>query len=97
MISNKIKGGIVGSINVPSDKSISHRSIIIPSISMGISEINNILMSDDVLHTVNALRNLGVKIEELNNKMIIYGRGLNSLTKPKKIYILVTLVQVLGF
>ena len=74
----------MGSINVPSDKSISHRSIIIPSISMGISEINNILMSDDVLHTVNALRNLGVKIEELNNKMIIYGRGLNSLTKPKK-------------
>ena len=34
MISNKIKDGIVGNINIPSDKSISHRSIIIPSISI---------------------------------------------------------------
>ena len=45
MISNKIKDGIVGNINIPSDKSISHRSIIIPSISLGVTEINNILMS----------------------------------------------------
>ena len=84
MISNKIKDGIVGNINIPSDKSISHRSIIIPSISMGISEVNNLLMSDDVLHTVNALKNLGVKIEKSNDKFIIYGKGLSSLTKPSK-------------
>ncbi|MDC0140884.1 3-phosphoshikimate 1-carboxyvinyltransferase [Pelagibacteraceae bacterium] len=82
MISNKIKNGIVGNINIPSDKSISHRSIIIPSISMGISEINNLLMSDDVMHTLNAFRALGVKIENLNDKIIIYGKGLNSLQKP---------------
>jgi 3-phosphoshikimate 1-carboxyvinyltransferase len=84
MISNKIKNGIVGNINIPSDKSISHRSIIIPSISMGISEINNLLMSDDVIHTLNAFRALGVKIENLNDKIIIYGKGLNSLQKPNR-------------
>ena len=84
MISNKIKGGILGNINIPSDKSISHRSIIIPSISMGISEINNLLMSDDVLHTLNAFKTLGVKIEKLNKKIIIYGKGLNSLKKPNQ-------------
>jgi 3-phosphoshikimate 1-carboxyvinyltransferase len=84
MISNKIKNGIVGNISIPSDKSISHRSIIIPSISMGISEINNLLMSDDVLHTLNAFKSLGVKIEKSNNNIIIYGKGLNSLTKPNK-------------
>ena len=88
MISNKINDGILGNINIPSDKSISHRSIIIPSISMGISEIDNLLMSDDVMHTVNACKTLGVKIEKFNNKMIIYGKGLNSLKKPnKKIYL----------
>ena len=88
MISNKIKNGIVGNINIPSDKSISHRSIIISSISMGISEINNLLMSDDVLHTLNAFKALGVRIEKSNNKIIIYGKGLNSLTKPvKSIYL----------
>ena len=82
MISNKITDGIVGNINIPSDKSISHRSIIIPSISRGISEINNLLMSDDVLHTLNAFKALGVKIEKLNDKIIIHGRGLSSLKKP---------------
>ena len=84
MISNKIKNGIIGNINIPSDKSISHRSIIIPSISMGVSEINNLLMSDDVLHTLNAFKTLGVKIETSNDKIIIYGKGLNSLRKPNK-------------
>ena len=84
MISNKIKDKILGNINIPSDKSISHRSIIIPSISMGISEINNLLMSDDVLHTLNAFKTLGVKIEKSNDKIIIYGKGLNSLKKPHR-------------
>ena len=84
MISNKIKDGIVGNINIPSDKSISHRSIIIPSISMGISEINNLLMSDDVMHTLNAFKTLGVKIEKSNDKILIYGKGLHSLKKPNK-------------
>ena len=84
MISNKIKDGIVGNINIPSDKSISHRSIIIPSISKGISEINNLLMSDDVMHTLNAFKSLGVNIEKSNDKIIIYGKGLNSLKKPNK-------------
>ena len=84
MISNKIKHGIVGNINIPSDKSISHRSIIIPSISKGISEINNLLISDDVMHTLNAFKTLGVNIEKSNDKIIIYGKGLNSLKKPNK-------------
>ena len=84
MISNKIKDGIAGNINIPSDKSISHRSIIIPSISMGISEVNNLLISDDVMHTLNAFKDLGVKIEKQNEKIIIYVKGLNSLKKPNK-------------
>ena len=84
MISNKIKDGIEGNINIPSDKSISHRSIIIPSISMGVTEINNLLMSDDVMHTLNAFKTLGVNIEKSNDKIIIYGKGLNSLKKPNK-------------
>tara|TARA_B100001059_G_scaffold138807_1_gene138950 strand:- start:396 stop:1694 length:1299 start_codon:yes stop_codon:yes gene_type:complete len=84
MISNKIKDGIVGNIIIPSDKSISHRSIIIPSISVGISEVKNLLMSDDVIHTLNAFKAMGVKIEKKDKKIIIYGKGLNSLTKPNK-------------
>ena len=84
MISNIVKNGLNGVPNIPGDKSISHRSIIIPSISNGISEISNILESDDVLHTVNAFKTLGVKILENNKKLLIYGNGLNSLKKPSK-------------
>ena len=73
--------GINGMPKIPGDKSISHRSIIIPSISNGICEINNILKSDDVLHTLNALKSMGVDIEEHKDKIIIQGKGLNSLNK----------------
>ena len=84
MITNKISSGINGTIKIPGDKSISHRSIIIPSISKGISEVKNILMSDDVMHTLDAFKSLGVKIINANNKIIIHGMGLNSLSKAKK-------------
>ena len=87
MISYKC-GPLVGTANVPGDKSISHRSIIIPSISNGISEVSNILKSEDVINTINAFKLMGVKIEELNDKIIIYGQGLTSLNKPlKEIYL----------
>ncbi len=88
MFSDKISKGINGEVIIPGDKSISHRSIIIPSISKGICKISNILKSEDVLHTLNAFKSMGVKVEEINNDIIIYGNGLESLTKPdKEIYL----------
>ena len=68
MISSKITGGFTGSPKIPGDKSISHRSIIIPSISKGICHVNNILKSEDVLHTLNAFKQMGVKIDELEDE-----------------------------
>ncbi len=84
MISNKIKNGIKGNPTIPGDKSISHRSIIIPSISNGISIIKNYLKSDDVINTLKAFILMGVKIKENGDEIIIYGKGLNSLKKPNK-------------
>ena len=62
MISDKIPSGLNGMPKIPGDKSISHRSIIIPSIAKGICEITNILKSEDVQHTLDAFRSMGVKI-----------------------------------
>ena len=73
-----------GSIFVPGDKSISHRSIIISSIANGISLITNILKSTDVINTINAFKLMGVQIEETEHNIKIYGKGLNSLLKPDK-------------
>jgi len=82
MISEKTNMGLNGTPQIPGDKSISHRSIIIPSISEGICEVTNILKSDDVMHTLKAFSLMGVKIEEKDQKIIIYGKGLKSLKKP---------------
>lgn len=84
LISSKINNGINGNIIIPGDKSISHRSIIIPSISNGTSEISNILLSEDVMHTLEAFTSMGVKINQFEDKILIEGRGLNSLKKPSK-------------
>ena len=73
-----------GQVTIPGDKSISHRSIIIPSISNGICEVNNYLESEDVINTLNAFKDMGVKIIKEKNKVIIHGNGLNSLKKPNK-------------
>ncbi len=84
MISNKVNNGLNGNPIIPGDKSISHRSIIIPSISNGICEVKNFLKSDDVINTLKAFTLMGVKVEEKNNNLLIYGKGLNSLKKPNK-------------
>ena len=65
------------SIKVPSDKSISLRSLMLASQCIGISRIKNLLEADDVLNCIKALRTLGVKIIKSNNVYLIYGNGLN--------------------
>ncbi len=84
MISNKINTALKGLPKIPGDKSISHRSIIIPSISNGICEVSNLLKSDDVINTLEAFKCMCVNITEQNGKVTIYGKGMNSLKKPKK-------------
>ena len=84
LISSKVLNGINGIAKIPGDKSISHRSIIIPSITNGISQITNILKSSDVINTINAFKLMGVQIEKNKETLTIYGKGLNSLTQPKK-------------
>ena len=84
MKSQKINNGLVGIVKIPGDKSISHRSIIIPAISNGISEVSNILISEDVNNTIKAFELMNVKIKKFKKKIKIYGKGLDSLKKPKK-------------
>ena len=67
------------SIEVDSDKSISQRCFIIGSICEGISIVDNILESEDILSTIRCLKKLNCKIERLQKgKYKIYGKGLGS-------------------
>lgn len=71
---NKFKS----TIELPGDKSISHRALMIASISRGVTKINNFLFSKDALSTMDCLIKLGVKIDVNNNNILVHGNGLNS-------------------
>ena len=69
-----------GEIKVPGDKSISHRALIIGSTVNGKIKIHNLLESEDVLATANALKKLDVKINKISNQeWEIFGNGIGCL------------------
>lgn len=75
---------ISGNLTCPSDKSVSHRAIILSSIAEGRSVIKNLLLSDDCINTLNCFSKLGVNFDLKENTLTVYGNGLNSLQKPDK-------------
>src|ERR1700680_694945 len=71
-------------ITVPGDKSISHRAAIIAALSNGVCTLRGFLPSKDCMHTVNALRALGIKIEQPEpDTLIVHGKK-RVLTPPKE-------------
>ena len=74
-----------GTLRVPSDKSISHRAVMLGSINEGIVKIKNFLYSEDCLRTLNAFRELGVSIKEKENAIFIEGKGKRSLREPSNV------------
>src|SRR5438270_11255404 len=70
-------------ITVPGDKSISHRAVIIAALSNGPCTLRGFLPSEDCMHTVNAMRALGVKIEQPEPATLIVHGKRRVLTAPK--------------
>src|ERR1022692_1826385 len=76
-------GSVTGTIRVPGDKSISHRSIMLGAIAEGLTEITGFLEGEDALSTLNAFRAMGVKIEGPDNGRVrVHGVGLHGLKAP---------------
>ncbi len=73
-----------GIVYPPGDKSISHRVALISALSTGENLIENFLIADDTLRTLNCLKNLGVEAE-LSDKLRIKGKGLKGLKKPSSV------------
>ena len=69
----------VGTINIPGDKSISHRALIIGSQATGIVKVSNLLESADVFSTMNALRKFGVHIIKRGKDYHVYGLVVGGL------------------
>ncbi|MHC0036121.1 3-phosphoshikimate 1-carboxyvinyltransferase [Pseudoneobacillus sp. C159] len=76
---------LVGEIEVPGDKSISHRAVMFGAISKGTTTIQNFLTGEDCLSTINCFQKLGVNIEEKNGIIIIDGKGWEDLIEPDQV------------
>ncbi|WP_299978092.1 bifunctional prephenate dehydrogenase/3-phosphoshikimate 1-carboxyvinyltransferase [uncultured Pseudoteredinibacter sp.] len=82
-------GSVKGTLRVPGDKSISHRSIMLGSLAEGITEVEGFLEGEDALATLQAFRDMGVVIEGPDQGRVrIHGVGLNGLEAPPgKLYV----------
>ncbi len=76
-------GALKGTIRVPGDKSISHRSIMLGSLAEGTTRVSGFLAGEDNLATLDAFRALGVNIQgPENGQVIIEGVGMHGLKPP---------------
>ncbi len=71
-------GHIKGDIKIPPSKSLSHRALICASLCKGQSIISNVILSEDIITTINALKQLGAKFEITGDQVIVTG-----VKKPK--------------
>jgi len=81
----KPAAAVRGEITVPGDKSISHRSIMLGSIANGVTTVTGFLRGEDNMATLNALRAMGVTIEDDGSVLKIHGAGLHGLSEPEDI------------
>jgi len=78
-------GSLQGEARVPGDKSVSHRSIMLGSLAEGVTHVKGFLEAEDALATLQAFRDMGVKIEgPVNGELTIYGVGKHGLKAPEK-------------
>lgn len=77
-------GKLSGSMQVPGDKSMSHRSVIFGALAEGTTHVSGLLEGEDVLATIAAFRAMGVNIEGPDEgRLVIHGAGLHGLQKPQ--------------
>ena len=78
------QGPLRGTIRVPGDKSISHRSIMLGALALGETRVTGLLEGEDVMSTAAAMRAMGAKIEKLDSgEWVINGVGVGGLLQPE--------------
>ncbi len=82
---SKLSKNLKGSVKIPADKSISHRSLLLASIALGETKIFNLLESYDVLATKEAVQKLGIEVlKNQDGSYSVFGKGLYGLKQPKE-------------
>lgn len=80
------RGPLRGNIRVPGDKSISHRALMVAALAAGESRIEGLCEGADLIATVEALRSMGVGIEQAaDGAWLVHGVGSGALRQPDRI------------
>ena len=78
-------GALKGEVQIPGDKSISHRAVMLGSIARGATEISHFLSGADCLSTIHCFQKMGIEIEQSKDLVLVHGRGLRGLKAPQGI------------
>lgn len=81
----KAMGALKGEVQIPGDKSISHRAVMLGSIARGTTEISHFLNGADCLSTIHCFQKMGIEIEQSKDFVLVHGRGLRGLKAPQGI------------
>lgn len=81
----KAMGALKGEVQIPGDKSISHRAVMLGSIARGTTEISHFLSGADCLSTIHCFQKMGIEIEQSKDLVLVHGRGLRGLKAPQGI------------
>lgn len=74
-----------GEFSPTPDKSISHRAVILASLSKGKSVIKNFLRAEDPVSTISSFRALGIEIDDKEDDVVVHGKGIYGLTEPDNV------------
>ena len=83
MVECRKSGSLKGEIQVPGDKSISHRAVMLGSLAKGTTRITGFLQGADCLSTISCFEKMGVSIENTGDTVLVHGRGMRGLEKPE--------------
>jgi len=82
-LESRSSGPLSGTIRVPGDKSISHRSLILGALAVGETRVSGLLEGEDVLNTAKAMRALGAKVERSGEfAWVVHGVGVGGFAQP---------------
>lgn len=81
----KAMEALKGEVQIPGDKSISHRAVMLGSIARGTTEISHFLNGADCLSTIHCFQKMGIEIEQSKDLVLVHGRGLRGLKAPQGI------------
>ena len=79
-------GPLTGTAEVPGDKSISHRSLILGAMAVGETKISGLLEGEDVLDTAKAMRAFGAEVTDHGNgEWTVHGVGVGGFAEPDQV------------